>query len=486
MKQQTTLLCALLLAGAALLASCGESAAQPEDGTAATNDPVPQESETEDGTPEDPVPAKDFGGKTFTVLTSSSTTQHTNVAYNTQTGEVLDDALYSRTKAVEEKFNITFADDYVPGDAGAANDSFTNSVQAGEDAFDLAMLLERRAFAITNEGYFLDIAELPNIDLSQPWWFSDVNATINPTDKTYLSYGSVNLGLYDMMHVLLFNKQMVSSLDLDDPYEMVLSGDWTFDKMAEMARAARSDADGDGTWGTGDIYGFVGGYNTTVVDFLAGARVSTITVDDKKNVEIRLLSDPKIEEIYTKVRETFWDTGFWYTKSQSSNNYYLTDTYFQTDQALFADHTFYSVGLLRDMKSDFGIIPFPKADAAQKEYGTLAEAGTRTMTVPSTVKDTELVGSVLETLNFLSWRDVMPAYYEVTLKQKYSRDSISAQMLDIITNAVYYDLGDTMFNDLVKDGLFTAIFKVNKSDYVSSATKTITKLEKEVAKAKGE
>lgn len=477
---------AALLLLAALLAGCGETAVQPagKDTQPIPDETQPAQAETEEPILADPLPATDFGGVDFTILTSDSTTQHTVTAYNEQVGEILDDAMYTRTKAVEEKYNIKFNDDHVAANVDESDSLFKKAVTAGDAAYDLAMLLERRAFAMTNTGYFLDFNELPNVDLTAPWWFTDVNNTINLSEHTYLSYGSVNLGLYDMMHVLLFNKPMLASLDLEDPYQLVLDGKWTIDKMAEMGRAARADADGDGAWGLGDIYGYVGGSNTVVVDFLASSRVRTISVDDKKNVEVHLVSDPMIETIYTKIADIVWDPGFWYTKSESSNNYYLTDTFFQTDQALFADHTFYSVGKLRDMKSDFGIIPFPKFDEAQESYGTMAEAGTRTMTVPASVKNPALSGAVLETLNFLSYRDVMPAYYETTLKQKYTRDSVSAQMLDIITASIFYDLGDTMFNDQVKDGLFTTIIRSNKRDYVSRATKTLTSLEKAIDKAK--
>ena len=41
-----------------------------------------------------------------------------------------------------------------------------------------------------------------------------------------------------------------------DTYELVLSGAWTFDKFAEMARAAILDVNGDGTFDKVDNYGY--------------------------------------------------------------------------------------------------------------------------------------------------------------------------------------------------------------------------------------
>ncbi len=83
------------------------------------------------------------------------------------------------------------------------------------------------------------------------------------TEKTYLTYGSMMLTLYDMTHVLLFNKNMQKNLKMDDPYKLVQNGARILDKMKEMDLAARLD-NGDGVWDKADTYGIVGGYNAVM------------------------------------------------------------------------------------------------------------------------------------------------------------------------------------------------------------------------------
>lgn len=487
MKKSLSLLLALLMLLPAFTA-CGDASSTdtPSGDTSspsASEETVPVETEPELS---DDIEPMDFEQYSFTILTSSTTTQHAITAINEQNGDVLNEAMYNRTQQIAEKYNIIFNDDYVPGDSNAALNAFTNSQQAGDQAYDLAMLLERRAFALTNQGYFTDIGSLEYVNLEKPYWFQDVNNTINFTDKTYLSYGAANLGMYDMTHVLCFNQKMISDLQLETPYNLVLEGTWTIDKMKTMGEAAMRDVDGDGAWGENDVYGLVGATNALPVNFLAAARQRTIENHGDGTIENMMISNPKIEEIFTYVCDMCWQTGFWYTKTTDSNNYWRTESHFQEDRALFADHTFYSTISLRDMVSDFGIVPFPKYTEEQEEYGVLVEAGSRTMTVPANVAKPELSGAVLETLHFLSHRDVMPAYYEVTLKQKVSRDSVSSQMLDIIMDSICYDLGMTMFCESVKDGIFTQLFAANLRKY-SSAVKGKTKvIEAAIAAAKGE
>ena len=487
MKKSLSLLLALLMLLSAFTACGDASSADASSGDTASavgaEETVPAETEPELSDDIEPMDFEQYG---FTILTSSTTTQHTITAINEQNGDVLNEAMYNRTQQIAEKYNIIFNDDYVPGNSDAALNAFTNSQQAGDQAYDLAMLLERRAFALTNQGYFTDIASLEYVNLEKPYWFRNVNDTINFSDKTYLSYGAANLGMYDMTHVLCFNQKMIADLQLETPYNLVLEGTWTIDKLKTMGEAAMRDVDGDGTWGENDVYGLVGATNALPVNFLAAARQRTIENHGDGTIENMMLTNPKIEEIFTYVCDMCWQTGFWYTKTTDSNNYWRTESHFQEDRALFADHTFYSTISLRDMVSDFGIVPFPKYTEEQEGYGVMVEAGSRTMTVPANIANPDLSGAVLETLHFLSHRDVMPAYYEVTLKQKVSRDSVSAQMLDIIMDSICYDLGMTMFCEAVKDGIFTQLFASNLRKYASAVKGKTKVIEAAIAAAKGE
>lgn len=486
MKRSLSLILALLMMLSAFT-SCS-SASSGDAADTAVNSPAAEETSPAETEPElsDDIEPMDFEQYSFTILTSSTTTQHTITAINEQNGDVLNEAMYNRTQQIAEKYNIIFNDDYIAGDSNAALDAFTNSQAAGDQAYDLAMLLERRAFALTNQGYFTDIGSLKYVNLEKPYWFKGVNDTINFTDKTYLSYGAANLGMYDMTHVLCFNQKMIADLQLESPYNLVLEGTWTIDRMKTMGETAMLDVDGDGTWGENDIYGLVGATNALPMNFLAAARQRTIENHGDGNIENMLETNPKIEEIFTYVSDMCWQTGFWYTKTTDSNNYWRTESHFQEDRALFADHTFYSTISLRDMVSDFGIVPFPKYTEDQQEYGVMVEAGSRTMTVPANVANPDLSGAVLETLHFLSHRDVMPAYYEVTLKQKVSRDSLSAQMFDIIRDSICYDLGMTMFCEAVKDGIFRDLFQKNLRKYASAVKGKTKVIEAAIAAAKGE
>ena len=468
------------------LVACGSSG--DKNVPAATT--APASSSAEESTTEPPlsddIPDIDFKGASFTILNSKSTAGiHYVTTILELDGEQLNDAMYERTKKIEEKYNITFTEDRIESGASAAISLVRNSVAAGDGAVDLAFLLERNAFPITGEGIFIDQGTLPHMNLDKPYWFKSVNEAINFTSKTFLTYGAANLGYYDFMHSILFNKTVLNNLKLENPYDLVRSGKWTFDKFVEMGKKAVADLDGDGSFGDKDSIAFHGASNTAVMTWMAAFKVKTVEVKDRGDVTIALLSNPKVFDVYDKIRSTLWDAGFWSrTVNLNSNVYWQTERYFQEDRALFADHILVMLTYLRDMESDFGILPFPKENEDQKEYGSFIEAGTRVGTIPIDVKNKELSGAVNETLNFLSYRDVIPVYYDITLKSKYSRDEDSAEMLDIITQNVSYDLGATMLADVLVQKIMNPLIKENSTDYVSKVTANMPALEKLIDDAK--
>lgn len=114
---------------------------------------------------------------------------------------------------------------------------------------------------------------------------------------------------------------------------------------------------------------------------------------------------------------------------------------FLENRALLLYVTFDNVEKLRDMSTDFGIIPYPKWNEDQKNYGTTVKDGASVFLVPKTVPSTEFVGIITEALAAESYKSVVPAYYDVVLKTKASRDEESSEMIDLIRDNIVVDFG---------------------------------------------
>ena len=70
-------------------------------------------------------------------------------------------------------------------------------------------------------------------------------------------------------------------------------------------------------------------------------------------------------------------------------------------------------------------------------------------------------------LNAESYKTVIPAYYEVALKGKYSRDAESAEMLDLIFESRVIDIGDSTLCGTIRDGFIYRMMRDNSRDLAS-------------------
>ena len=99
----------------------------------------------------------------------------------------------------------------------------------------------------------------------------------------------------------------------------------------------------------------------------------------------------------------------------------------------------YSTEYIRDMDSDYGIIPIPKYDHEQTNYITQLGTSTSMQFVPITTTNVELTSKVMECLAYFGYIEVSPKYYEVALKTKYASDSNMQEMLDLVRNTATID-----------------------------------------------
>ena len=127
---------------------------------------------------------------------------------------------------------------------------------------------------------------------------------------------------------------------------------------------------------------------------------------------------------------------------------------------------------LRGMNTDFGIVPYPKWDEHQEKYLTTSVAYFSMFCVPTTVKNLEMTGAVMEALCAESYKKVIPAFYEVALKSKYSRDDESAEMIDIIRSGLTFDFGKVYVTELAYSmNILRELMSNKKHDFVSTFEK---------------
>ena len=122
---------------------------------------------------------------------------------------------------------------------------------------------------------------------------------------------------------------------------------------------------------------------------------------------------------------------------------------------------------LRDMESDFGILPYPKKNEEQNGYYTSARDNVTLFGIPIDVADPDFTGLIAEALCQASDDMVRPVYYENVLKTKLARDEESQQMIDILRDGLIFDIGYVCSTQLDRAGFLVRDCVYYNYDYAS-------------------
>ncbi|MCL2814219.1 MAG: hypothetical protein FWD23_06440 [Oscillospiraceae bacterium] len=455
-------LLAALLAG--ILISCGngntKDDANPGGGTTETDRGESAEGEAgkaKERLEPDLAGDIDFGGYEFTFLTHLydgsdwvgplplEIVAEMTEGKEVQNSEPINDAVYTRNLKIKEKYNFNIKLVGQSDERGAMN----KAVKAGDPLYDAAIMFNNNVPGIVTSDLLINVANLPYVDLDKPWWDPAVNS-MSIDNKNYLLAGDLLILDNEATNTLLFNKDLMGSLGLELPYGLVKEGKWTFDAMNDMIRGAASDLNGDGIMTAyEDRWGFAT-YNDTFHALLVSGG-GALAVKNDNDIPYMDFASEKNLAVLEKVMDLLYNPDYVLNaqappKGGSGGDLSKGDEIhvkgFEGNRILFMWTRMRFVEFFRGMEANFGIIPLPKYDEAQKDYRSVVNPYTGVlMGVPKSADDLERISIILEALSAESRYTLQPAYYETVLTRKYMRDEESEEMLDIIFDSRVYDIG---------------------------------------------
>jgi len=423
----------------------------------------------------DGLPETDFGGATFTIFQRTEWKYEFSVD-EAQSGDVVNDAVYKRNLAVEERFNVKLnAVDVMGGwnEQDIYLKKVKNSVAAGDDEFQLLAGYAAYMPKLQTGGYLINLHDLPYVDFDKAWWSTDLKDNFTINGKMFFATGDISLSLWEDILAVYFNKKMIAEYQIEMPYELVRSGKWTIGKLDEICRNIYVDVDGDGKPSEkSDKFGYATD-TTNFVDGFFGCFDSPVIKKDDDGIPYHAQNTAKMADIVNKVYEFLWENpGVYANKESSPGPVNLYRYIFEEDRAMFLPELLGNAQALRGMDTDFGIIPYPKWDENQEKYLTTSVAYFSMFCVPTTVQNHEMVGIITEALCAESYKKVIPAFYEVALKSKYSRDDESAEMIDIIRSGLTFDFGKVYVTELAYSmNILRDLMSNKKRDFVSTFEK---------------
>lgn len=410
--------------------------------------------------------------RTFNVLCMSNVgNSEKEIWVETASTEPIEDAVFRRNAAMFDNFGVTITKNASTNVTAEAQKAY----KANDQSYDLIMANGPDTCSLAQSGYlynFLDLQEYMNLE--KEWWDPGTLRDCAINGKVYFMNGDINILDNDVTWIMLFNKKIISDNDLQEPYDLVKSGNWTLDKFNELVKNVSEDANGDSKYDEKDIYGFLTTDGGGLTNFLYTCDVKTVELSDGVPQIVVENYKEKISDILTFCKKLIHENNYtWISVSDPDQ----TKQMFMNNQGLFYSEVLSYIVNLSDMEAPFGVIPTPKYDESQKEYRTHVDGIGSMISIPVNVENPEQTAYILEALALYSYSYVTPAYYDVTLKRKKTRDYESSEMIDIILRSRVYDIGyvyssiglSTMFNGLVRTG---------KTDLASRYASVSTKAKK--------
>ena len=386
---------------------------------------------------DDELPDLDFGGRELRVVSHDRTTIIPKAEKNS--GSLISVACHTRAETVENRFNMKLVVAY-SGPFDEVNDWVAKNVLSGADEFDLYSSHGHSAGSVALKNVFLNWYDIPNVDFTKPWWNPSSSDELTYDGKCILAVSDFNLSATFSAYCMIFNKNLANSYDFGNLYDVVLSGNWTYDYFYNLIKDVYVDSDGSGDKSEGDFFGF---FENSNPNLWLWAFDNPIIKKDEEGVPAIAIKTEKINSIVEKIYDLCLNTqGCLSNNSTEPYNNPIANPFFSKRAIISISTVNAPLGeSLRDFTDDYGLLPLPKWDENQKSYKTMALGEHSVMAVPKTCKDTEFVGTCIEALSAETYKQVIPTYYEIALKTRYLRDNESKEVLDLILEGVTLDFG---------------------------------------------
>ena len=282
----------------------------------------------------------------------------------------------------------------------------------------------------------MSLNDVKYMSLDEPWWSQGLIETTSVAGKLFFVTGDISLGMLKYIHCIFANKALAETYKLGDLNQLVFDGKWTLDKLQSVAESIYVDLNANGKSDDGDVLGYAY-WNFHGTDVWVTAMGEKITTYEDGKINVTLGSE-KVFGALDKVIDLVYNTEGAYRFNDETHG---RDEFIAGRIAIMPMMFEDCYGPLRNMEYAYSVLPYPKYDEAQQEYYTNSMDQHSVFGVPVTLPENryEFVGILMEALNAESWKTVYPAFYDTALKNKYSEDATTAQMIDLIMGGRVYE-----------------------------------------------
>ncbi len=331
------------------------------------------------------------------------------------TGDGLPAALSEETvlrnRSVEEKLNVVISAKSTTDDA--AYTALWDAKYSGEFFADIIMIRQDEVARFASDGLLTNLKSLPFADFESGFNVkSGVKAAMaNSTGYAVAGWATLDA---DSLPAVFFNKAAIAKADLEDPYELVKSGRWTWDRLFEYASATS---------------GVAVDTPETLADRVlisTGERFTESGLGVTPRVALAVDGASRAAQIARRILD------------MSAGG---ADV-FASGGASFLVGRLGEMKTLKNSEAVWGILPMPKSSEEQENYFSLVPSDNLVFAVPAGVTGPDKISRVISALNICSYGYHVDAYLTDAMNY-YLRDNSSIEMVERICYSATWDMAYT-------------------------------------------
>ena len=493
----TTRILAMLLAlimalGVLAMTACADTSEDPEESQEGTQPgdetPAPEE-EQEERLPLDYLPTTRYDGTEIHILEWSANGQEEvgrgwipweEIDVDEGDGDPINNAIYDRNGYVEELYGVEITKEYLSVDGSPAYaTAFRSNESSGDQAYQMITMRTVGIAGFAMENLMANMYDMPNLHTDMPWWSQDSVRSYTMGDALFFAAPEMLLRDKGATAVMYFNQKIAEDQGIEDLYEIAKEGGWTMDLMIELAEGVAADMDGDDLVSSAeDMFGLDGGGRDIPYFLFTGSGNKFAVIDDDGYLELTF-GDEETITVWQDILDYVMYSDFYSMNVGDPSRVPEGFNVFRDDRCLFQMNLVKDVLGLRNMESDYGVLPIPKYDETQENYSSLVWMHHDcVLGIPGSCTNTEIISTVLEHMSYISYYDIYPIFYDTIILGKSARDQQSKEMLELVFQTRAFDPGQYWLAE--STGPFLVLFEQKKTNIASVWASAVNRVESEL------
>lgn len=311
-----------------------------------------------------------------------------------------EEAISRYRQEIFKKYNFTMQSKAVAG-WSEMQDTCERSILAGEPVAELFELDYRFVAEPMTKGCFYDLATLEEFDFSEDKWNKSVKEVMTKGNSIY----GMSTSKSQPRGGVIWNKRLFeeAGLDPDLPYDLQISGEWTWSKFEELCALLTRDVNCDGAT---DVYATVSQDAMTLSCLVASTGSDFFIKDSDGNLVNNMGSEDVLSALNFAVE--LYNKGYEMPQPKGSNWDYYQEAFcagkaaMQFNEEYICNPSYY--GYRPD--DEVGFVMPPKPDGASSYYSYVCD----NITVIPSCYDEEIASNIAFAYNLYTM--TLPEYDE--------------------------------------------------------------------------